>query len=338
MAAKTLPQALTTPPAYKKVNPADVPVSDALGAFRHRAADHGRRICQRFHGAADFAGVGRRPGLGVRRPHAVDPRPGRSRQACRKRHHARRHPRHAGQFDHQRRQRRDQYRQDHLHHRRQRPDHRRRQIQRRRAGLSQRRADPGARRRPGGRRSGRPHRRRLSEQPRRRHPRGVQAARRQRHRHRRPDQGAAAAAHRAHSAGGQGRNHSRPHDHDPRLGDRRRVHLGAHHLPRGDGDPAVPAQFLGDAHSERDRAFGARRLVRGDVPDAFQPRQPVADGADHRGRLRGRRRHRGGGEYLPPRRARRAAVHRGAARLARDRLHGAVDLLLADRGVHSAAC
>ncbi len=54
------------------------------------------------------------------------------------------------------------------------------------------------------------------------------------------------------------------------------------------GDPSVPAQFLGDAHSERHRAAGARRLVRGDVSDEFQPRQPVADGAHHRGRLRGR--------------------------------------------------
>ena len=102
----------------------------------------------------------RRPGLGVRRPHAVDPRPGRSRQARRQRPDARRDPRHAGHLDHQRRQGHDQHRQDQLHDRRQRPDHRRRQVQRRRPRLPQRRADPGARRRPGGRRAGRPHRRR----------------------------------------------------------------------------------------------------------------------------------------------------------------------------------
>ena len=143
------------------------------------------------------------------------------------------------------------------------------QIQRCHDRLPQRRADPGARCRPGGRRTGRPHRRRLSEQQGRRHPRDVQAARRQRHRHRRPDQGGATAAHSAHSAGGQGRNHSRPHRDHPRLGVRRRVHADAHHLPRGDGDPAVPAQFLGDAYSEHDRAAGARRLVRGDVFDAI---------------------------------------------------------------------
>ena len=38
--------------------------------------------------------------------------------------------------------------------------------------------------------------------------------------------------------------------------------LGPHHLPRGDGDPAVPAQFLGDAYSEHHRAAGDLRLVR----------------------------------------------------------------------------
>ena len=79
-------------------------------------------------------------------------------------------------------------------------------------------ADPGARRRPGGIRTGGPHRRRLSEQPRRRHPCGIQAARRQRHRHRRQDQGRTAATHGAHPAGDQGRNHPRPHRHHPRLG------------------------------------------------------------------------------------------------------------------------
>ena len=56
----------------------------AFGAFRHRAADHRRRIRQRLSRAADLAGERRRAGLGVRRPHAVDPRPGRSRQARRR--------------------------------------------------------------------------------------------------------------------------------------------------------------------------------------------------------------------------------------------------------------
>ena len=194
VASKKLPQALTTPPTYKKVNPADVPIlmlsvhSDTMPLI---TVDELRRRLPR---PADLAGARRRAGLGVRRPHAVDPRPGRSGQARRERPHARGDPRHAGRLDHQRRQGHDQHRQDQLHHRRQRSDHRRREVQRRRPGLPQRRADPGARRRPGGVRAGRPHRRRLPEQPRRRHPCGIQAARRQRHRHRRPDQGAAAAA------------------------------------------------------------------------------------------------------------------------------------------------
>ena len=69
----------------------------------------------------------------------------------------------------------------------------------------------------------------------------------------------------------------------------------------------------------------------------LQPRQPVADGAHHRGRLRGRRRHRGGGEHLPPSRRRRDSDAGGAQGLARDRVHRAVDQRLAGRGVHSAA-
>ena len=229
-------------------------------------------------------------------------------------------------------------RQNQLHHRRQRPDHRRRQIQRRRiwptATARRSGCATSARRSP----TGRPHRRgyqnnqdgvilAVFKQPGANVIDTVDQIKAQL-----PQLTARIPpAVKVETILDRTRN-------DPRLGGRRRVHLGAHHLPRGDGDPAVPAQFLGDAHPERDGAAGARRLVRGDVPDAFQPRQPVADGAHHRGRLRGRRRHRGGGEHLPPRRARRAAVHRGAQGLARDRLHGAVDLLLADRGVHSAAC
>ena len=122
-------------------------------------------------------------------------------------------------------------------------------------------------------------------------------------------------------------DHSRPHHDHPRLGGRRRVHAGADHRPRGAGHPPVPAQFLGDAHPEHHRAAGAARLLRGDVPAQFQPRQPVADGADHRGRLRGRRRHRRGREHLPPHRGRHAAVRGRAQGLARDRLHRPVDQL-----------
>ena len=70
--------------------------------------------------------------------------------------------------------------------------------------------------------------------------------------------------------------------------DRRRVHTGADRLPRGDGHPFVPAKFLGNAHSERHCSVGAGRFVWRHVPHAFFHRQPVAHGADDRHRLRGR--------------------------------------------------
>ena len=133
-------------------------------------------------------------------------------------------------------------------------------------------------------------------------------------------------------------DHPRPHHDHPRLGRATcEFTLGAHHRPGGAGDPAVPAQFLGHADPEHHRAAGAARVVRGDVSAQLQPRQPLADGADHRRRLRGRRRHRRGREHLPPHRGREPAVRGRDQGLARDRLHRAVDQRLAGRGVHSAA-
>ena len=46
---------------------------------------------------------------------------------------------------------------------------------------------------------------------------------------------------------------------------RRRVHARAHHRARGDGDLRVPAQRLGDDHSQRHRAAGAARRLRAHV-------------------------------------------------------------------------
>ena len=68
----------------------------------------------------------------------------------------------------------------------------------------------------------------------------------------------------------------------------------------------------------------------------LQPRQHFADGAHDRRRVRGRRRHRGGGEHLPPHRGGHGAVRGGAEGIGRDRLHGGVDQRFAGRGVHSA--
>ena len=70
----------------------------------------------------------------------------------------------------------------------------------------------------------------------------------------------------------------------------------------------------------------------------LQPRQPVADGAHHRGRLRRRRRDRDAREHLPPHRGGHEAVRGGAQGRGRDRLHHRLDHDLAGRGVHPAAC
>ena len=320
VAGKQLPQSMTTPPSYKKVNPADSPIlllslrSDTIPLI------DGRRIRRPVPGAADLAGGRRRAGVDLRRPHAVDPHPGRSGQARRQRPDAGRHPR-----------RRWSTRPPTSPRARSTPP---RPASPSRPTTRSPRPEPfndvilayrnGApiRVRDVGQAvsdAGRPQRRRLPEQQGRHHPRGVQAARRQRRRHRRPDQGAAAAAHRAHPAGDRGRapcstapRRSAPRSPTSSSRSASPSRLVVH------GDPAVPAEFLGDAHPERHRAAGADRLGRGDVSAQLQPRQPVADGADHRGRLRGRRRHRRGREHLPPHRGGRAAV-RGRASRARAR-------------------
>jgi HAE1 family hydrophobic/amphiphilic exporter-1 len=55
---------------------------------------------------------------------------------------------------------------------------------------------------------------------------------------------------------------------------------------------------VGHDHPVDHRAGGGDRHLRGHVFDGLQPRQSVADGADDRGRLRRRRRHRHAGEHL----------------------------------------
>ena len=81
VASKTLPQALTTPPTYKKVNPADAPVlmlsahSDTLPlTIVDDYADNflAQQISQ-VPGVAQVSIIGEQQ--------AVDPRPGRSRKA-----------------------------------------------------------------------------------------------------------------------------------------------------------------------------------------------------------------------------------------------------------------
>ena len=67
------------------------------------------------------------------------------------------------------------------------------------------------------------------------------------------------------------------------------------------------AQRARRAGTERGGAAVADRHLRRDVSARLQSRQPVADGAHGRHRLRGRRCHRRAGEHLAPRRARHAA-------------------------------
>ena len=96
------------------------------------------------------------------------------------------------------------------------------------------------------------------------------------------------AACRGRTASG-GRSHA---DHSC-LGQRRADDDADLHRPRGDGDLRLPAQCLGDADPEPDHSAVPDRDLRGHVSPGLQPRQPVPDGPDHRGRLRRRRRNRG---------------------------------------------
>ena len=118
------------------------------------------------------------------------------------------------------------------------------------------------------------------------------------------------------AGGGRCRRAQRPHRHHPRLGRRRGIRAGARGrawwcmviflflrtLP-GTIIPSlsVPLSLVG--------TLGV------DVSARLQPRQSVADGADHRHRLRGRRRHRHDREHRPLRRRRHAPAGSGAARL-----------------------
>ncbi len=129
---------------------------------------------------------------------------------------------------------------------------------------------------------------------------------------------------------------ARPHRHHPRLDPRRAVHAGAQRGAGRHGGAGLPALRARHHHRRRGAAGVADRHLRGDVVLRLQSRQPVADGADHRHRLRRRRCHRHDREHrAPPREGRQAAARR-ARRRARDRLHGDLADAVADRRVHPA--
>ena len=308
-----------------------------VGDIGYAAADHRQRRRRRPARAADQPDFRRRPGHHRRPAEAGDPRPDRPGQARRQGPVAgrRAHP----DRDHHRRQPEGQYRRRHtrLHHLRQRPVAGFQGLERRHHRLSQRRPVADPRYRPGRHRPGRRQAGGLGQRQARRVPGGLQAARRQRHRDRRQDQGDAAAAGRGDPARDQDRGHQRPHPDHSRRGRGRAVHPAPDHRAGGDGDLHLPAQLLGHRDPDRHGAAGAARRLRADVGVRLYARQSVADGADHRGRLRGRRRHRDAGKHHPLYRGRREAAGRRLQGRQRNRLHHRVDQRLAGRGADPAA-
>ena len=103
----------------------------------------------------------------------------------------------------------------------------------------------------------------------------------------------------------------------------------------GAGGLSLPARGVGHHHSFRRRAALAGGHLRRHVPARLHHRQPLADGADHRHRLCGGRRHRGHREHHPLSRNGHEALRSGHEGLEGDRLHRALHEHLADRRLHS---
>ena len=215
----------------------------------------------------------------------------------------------------------------------QRPGERCRRLRAAGDRLSQRRGGPPLRRRPGLRlRSG---------QPQSRHVRrsavgaghSLPSAERQHHRDRRRREGGAAAPGSGHAGRHERQGRDRSQHHDPRLTARHRADAGAGGDAGHRRGVSVPAQGQRHHHPQRRGADIDLRHLRGDVSARLQPRHSLADGADHRHRLRGRRRDRGDGKHRPPHGRRHAAPAGGVSRRARGRLHRAFDQPVADHGV-----
>ncbi len=117
----------------------------------------------------------------------------------------------------------------------------------------------------------------------------------------------------------------RPLGFDPRIRARRAAVAAARAGARRCGDFRVPAQRLGDDHSQPRAADVDRRHVRVHVRVRLQPRQPVADGADAVRRLRRRRRDRDAGEHHASHGDGQVAAAGDARRLEGNRLHHRVD-------------
>ena len=94
---------------------------------------------------------------------------------------------------------------------------------------------------------------------------------------------------------------------------------------------------VGDGDPRGGRAAVDHRHVRRHVSARLQPRQPVADGPDDRGRLPGRRCDRDDREHRPLHRGGRHAVRRRGQRRRADGVHHPVDHPVAGRRLHPAA-
>src|SRR5207245_715431 len=126
----------------------------------------------------------------------------------------------------------------------------------------------------------------------------------------------------------------RPLGVDSRLARRRAVHAVPDAGARRPGDLPVPAQPLGHDHPQPGAAVLAGGHVRGDVRARLQPRQPLDDGADVVGRVRGGRRHRDAGEHRAPHGEGLAPPASGVRRLARGGVHDPLHDAVARGGVH----
>ena len=118
------------------------------------------------------------------------------------------------------------------------------------------------------------------------------------------------------------------------LAETQRTLIVAMLLVVGRGVP-VPAERPRRAGPRRRRSRLGRRHVRRHVSDELFARQSFPDGFDHLHRLRGRRRHRGAGEYFAPHGRGHAPTPGGAGWRARHRLHHRLHHLVADRRVHA---
>jgi hypothetical protein len=169
------------------------------------------------------------------------------------------------------------------------------------------------------------------------HPQRAAPAGRQRHRHRGRDQGPPAGAASRPAGRDACGSAERPHHRHPRLGRTRGNGTAAGRGAGGAGDLRLPAQHPRHRDRQPVGADLADRYLRRHVFAGLQPEQPVADGADHRHRLRGRRCDRDDREHRALHRGRRNADGGRAERRQADRLHHHLADGVADRRADSAA-